>query len=891
MSILEPKVSAKLTVDREGDAAAFEETASDVRDLGAAAGDAQAPLGGLLAEFKRFASESGEAFGPAKADLEEFAGALEELAAAEGLEQQKAAVDKATAAWEKFGERVPESVRGAVKELSTFDSLLDELQSVGAGLADPIVAAAGRARQAVAEASSEVKNRSTEARTAVVEARVAVEDYAEALREAKAAGATVTGDQVAELERLQTEYNGAVQELAKFRRAQQDVKREVDEGAEAIGGNVQRINSLDDIMKQVNPRLANFALRWGAIAAGVAVAFTAIDKLEAKLNQLSVALGGAEDAFDIHPILPPLNQGVESLAQGVDDLSVAIERLKSGDLRGALLGVGQGAEELANLQRILRSEGIDPTNLSLEEQRRRVEELGRTQAVQRGEQTAYNESVLGSVAAFEEAQRRVLALVEEVRRGGALSPEQVERLRDALSGLAEFGALLGRDLNPQLAEAARGLGIATTEAERTAQGLERLAASAGASARELAKQTAELLKTIEATQKLNPNLNTEQLSALFKEPIQAALDAYAALGAQAPAELQKIADKLGVVSSATEELAKRTDALLEKILGSSKLTVAELKKQQEELRGVLELVDPKKLKFENPEAFARLQEEIKKLLEGFREFGIKVPQWLAEAATGADLFVAAMEVAGASVTPFAGATRDLGVAATDAASGLAGGAQATQQLGTAAQGTGQIVRRLTGEVLEVGEAAEASGEDVDRIGGRIVEVGEAADHTGDVIRRTGEDVNLFAASAKQAGEEAQGAAAGVTAAGDAAGDAATSFVEAGRKATEAGTAVKTAGKGAKEGASGFGDLDVEAVEATGAVEELRGAVEGATQSIAVIDERVAALSITVGGLVTAVGNLAAVRFAEPILAELALVDVKLAEVLRKVGTLKQELEG
>lgn len=896
MSILEPKVAAKLSVEREGDAEAFKETAADIGSLGAAAGDVQAPLSQLTASFKTFVADFGGIFGDAKADAEAFVEAIDEIGQAKGLEQQKAAVEKATAAWEAFGEKVPENVRAAVGEVANFEKVLAELKSVSAGLADPIVAAAGQASSAVAAASAAVESGSTGATRALVQARIAVEAYAEELRKAQAAGATITGDQVAELQRLQSEYEATRGKLAEFRKTQADVRKEVAEGTEQIGGNVHQVGSLGDILTQVNPGLANFALKWATVTAALAVAFTALGKVESGLVALERRLGGTGEAFEgllADGTIPGVIHGFQQLdrwRQFVADGLVALDA-RLGVINGGLDETGVGTEELANLQRILRNEGIDPTNLSLDQMRQRLKDLAAELDVQRAAQLAYNESVLGSVKGLEQTQERLLGLIEEVRKRGALTPEQTEAFGSAIAAGVEELIAAGVQLDPVLAGVARGLGNVTTQAGQTAQANERLAASVGASRKELDQQAASLVKTVEAIRNLNPEITAEQLRSLVGDDFQALLDALGKVGAEGPAAFTKLAGEIGVVSSATEDLQKRTDALLQKILGSNKLTIEGLKKQQAELKAVLELVNPKELKFENPEAFTRLQEEVKKVLEGFREFGIKVPQWLADAATGADLFVAAIEVAGANMTPFADGVRDVGSAATAAASGLASGAQATTQMGGAAQQGGGFIRRLSGEILEVGKAAEASGEDVDRIGDRIVEVGTAADQTGNVIRRTGEDVNLFAASAKQAGEEAQGAAAGVTAAGNAAGDAATSFVEAGRKATEAGTAVKTAGKGAKEGAVGFGDLDVEAVEATGAVEELKGAVEGATESIAAIDERVAALSITVGGLVTAIGNLATVRFAEPILAELALVDVKLAEILRKVGTLKQELEG
>lgn len=189
-----------------------------------------------------------------------------------------------------------------------------------------------------------VESGSTRATAAVEKIGVALANYRQRIKEAEAAGATIGDEQIAELQRLEKEYDKAVESVGRLRTAQQQAKRDIDDATEAAGGQVERINSLDDIVRKLAEDMGPAgvkALTWGAaIAGGAKAGWEAGEKLREVLN---------------------------SLTDGGFDKDIQRNLFAWVKLEGALDSATAQAQELKNELNILAKNGIDVAGLSADE--------------------------------------------------------------------------------------------------------------------------------------------------------------------------------------------------------------------------------------------------------------------------------------------------------------------------------------------------------------------------------------------------------------------------------------------------------------------------------------------------------------------------------------------
>ena len=97
-------VVAKLRVEREGDAEAFKQTATDIGALPKAADEATSALE-AFGEMLGQAARSGEDLSALKDEINAVVAAAAEFNLADSLEGQQAALDKLKTAWDAFGEK------------------------------------------------------------------------------------------------------------------------------------------------------------------------------------------------------------------------------------------------------------------------------------------------------------------------------------------------------------------------------------------------------------------------------------------------------------------------------------------------------------------------------------------------------------------------------------------------------------------------------------------------------------------------------------------------------------------------------------------------------------------------------------------------------------------
>lgn len=143
-----------------------------------------------------------------------------------------------------------------------------------------------------------------------------------------------------------------------------------------------------------------------------------------------------------------------------------------------------------------------------------------------------------------------------------------------------------QDLREELALGERITKAFNDASGRTADLQAESAAAIRGNREEVEKQAAALVKSIRALESFGP-LTHEQTEEV-KDSIQEVLDALALLGEEAPEDLQRLADKYGVVTSAAEEHARRATRAAEKVLKAEQKVAEERKKA---LQGVADVFD------------------------------------------------------------------------------------------------------------------------------------------------------------------------------------------------------------------------------------------------------------------------------------------------------------
>lgn len=844
-------VTARLTIESEGEPKVFDEAAQGVAGLAGAAGAARGPLGEIAADLERLA-ETASDLGAAQAEIKKFAEALAALDKARTLDEQKAALDRAIAAWKSFGQQVPAAIKESTGATRDLDKILEGLQKKAAELVSPLAKAFADASQAVDEFGRASGEGLGSAKKEGEEARVALDRLRQTIDEVKASGQGLGSDQAAELARLEQQYDAAVQGVARAGKAQREFGRDVDEASKALGGQVQRVNDVNDIVGALGPRLEGFATRWSNALGAISIASEGLREVESRIDSLTNALGLGTDVVNgLDDTIPGTTKLFEQWGEQIANLDRRFQQLVD-----RTQGYSDEVEETTNLQKILRSQGIDPSNLSLDQMRQKYSEVVTEMQKVAAAAAALRSQAFGAFidpAQFEAGSAAMARFIEQVRGMGSVSPGAVDGLRQALQSFVDEAYRAGREIPPQIEQAARSMGIATTEAERQAQAQEKWAAGLGLSKRALQEQTVALVDHLAKLQASSPNISLPDLNATFGPQIQALLDQYQRLGQQVPPELQKIADGWGIVSSAQQRQAD----LIADITGRSKTSMAELITQAGDLVGALSRINIGGL---DSEGFENARAKLRDLIAGFQAAGQQIPPELAAIAAK---FVVYADQSVASSQKVADAMSTTSGQVSSSVSSMASSVD---------QATGQLVTSTENGRTSITNLGQAAGDvQVKSDGARtsITNLGTAAQEAGSKTGSSAQDLSKAGDAAAKAGESAAKGAKGLGEGAKGAQDAGTALETLGTKANEAGG--KVAGS-------------------IGEIGKSKETLDALAKAISTLETQVGNL----GKVATALGDISgamanirsnAAGLAEPILAELDKVIAKADEAAAKLSKL------
>lgn len=326
----------------------------------------------------------------------------------------------------------------------------EELLKKQASALEDLQENADKAGPAFEKMGNQISRGAGGAQRSVEGAKAALDAYRESLVAAESAGAVIGEAELANLAKLEGEYQQAVDSVGQFRAAQQQAKRDIQDATEAAGGQAERITSLGDIMRKIaedlGPQTTKW-LSWGVAAAGAfKVGYEGGLKFKELLDELSDGKYSAGIQRDLTNWLR-LDQGINTVAED--------------------------AELLKNQLNILRNEGIDPTGLSAEQVAAKVLEIGKAM-----QKTSIE--VAAAAAGFKEYAKEQKAMIDglaaqiEALKGLSgkeladqmrLLPAAIKEALDSLQQIVDAGGTIP----PELQKIADAWGVVSTAAEESAQ--------------------------------------------------------------------------------------------------------------------------------------------------------------------------------------------------------------------------------------------------------------------------------------------------------------------------------------------------------------------------------------------------------------------------------------
>lgn len=354
----------------------------------------------------------------------------------------------------------------------------------------------------------------------------------------------------------------------------------------------------------------------------------------------------------------------------------------------------------------------------------------------------------------------------------------------------------------QLESYRRAQADASLEANAQRAATEKWAAGLGLSRAEL-DQTASALATF-VTRFLEQNdaLDQAEFAESIRPQLERLLDAYKTLGAEAPAELQKIASALGIVDSETraglETIAGYLDEYRSRLADAMGGVVEDANERRQALEQALGELRFEEVNFLPPEEREKLRAQLDGMLQDLRAVGGELTPELQAIAGAVGLVVAAWE-------PVAPAADAAASGMQNAADASRDGADATRDLIAEVERKREILRgskEATDEEAAASEDAASS-------------TSESAEAQRDLVaevERKRESLRGAAEAAREdagASSEAAGAASEHAGAEDEVASAAerkrAALEEAQRAAEEGAGASERAAEGTKKGAEALGE--------------------------------------------------------------------------------------
>jgi hypothetical protein len=370
------EVKAKLTVETDGEPAAFEETAKAVERLGESSGSSSNPVAKLSDELATLASKAGELGPVAQGAIREFSAAMKEASSSSTVDAEVAALTRARDAWQKFGDEAKKSGDLPKKSLEELDRTLDQLNSHLRSIADPLATSASKAEKSMKDLSASIDDGFKGAPKKIGDAKAAIDDYKKSLDAAKKAGSAVTSDQLAQLQRLEAEYRRASGELGKFKASQAEARKETKDISDEITGEAGAVGDLSELLGRASPKWGVFIGRATGVVGAFLAGYEAGEKLREILNDLT---DGAFDEF--------VQKG-ELMRAAVSFIDDAV-----GHLAGTARGASTDLETLANQRHLFDKLGFKGFSDDVEVNAKRLDDWAKKLHIARGALEAFAKSL------------------------------------------------------------------------------------------------------------------------------------------------------------------------------------------------------------------------------------------------------------------------------------------------------------------------------------------------------------------------------------------------------------------------------------------------------------------------------------------------------------------
>ncbi len=535
------EVKARLSIETEGEPAAFQEAAAGVKALAADSAGATAPLGSLTGQLNALAA-SVRSMGPAGEAFGRVSEAIDRFGKAKGIGDQKKAIEDALRAWKEFGREIPDILAKGGRSAKEFEEGLALLEAQAARFAEPFVRSVDQARAAVEDLQESIEGSMEGADGKLVQARRRIDEYKSALEAAKEAGQGVTSDQTSELERLEQEYEQATQAVAKFGKTKEEVKKKVDAAKASMDQGVGSINSLGDIAEKASPKLGKLIGVATAYVGAFTAGYAAGEKLRAILNSLS---DGAFDRF--------IQKGLrmEAVANQIAD---------------GLAGIGREAETLANQRSIFEKLGFEGFSKDVEANERIIER--HTRAVHE-DKSKIEEFAKSLGLSREELDKQAAVLSENIELFRKSNPQiDAKAYTDIVNGpiqaLLDGYAKLGIEVPKHLKAVADASGVLSTKAEADVKKHEEAVKRHGEAVKAVLQSITGVVSRTSAELRAQASVVSDAVAVINKaklspeglnrarDEVQALVNAFHAAGEQIPATLLAAADKVGVFVAAME---------------------------------------------------------------------------------------------------------------------------------------------------------------------------------------------------------------------------------------------------------------------------------------------------------------------------------------------------
>jgi len=501
------------------------------------------------------------------------------------------------------------------------------------------------------------------------------------------------------------------------------------EGAEEVRELKQEAEGAAPAIEQVGDASAESAEQVGDLGRSAGGAVDTLANVASKAVAVAAAFKAGWEAGKL------LREGLNWITDGGFDEGVQGLLTKVLGLEEGLDSSADAAQRMANAQRILKANGIDPTGLSLAELDKKLEEVSRKKydAAKAAETLAKADEAWAakmgiSQKALDESASKLAGFIERFKAANeqlsdqdlaAIFGEQIQEILDAYDTLK-------RDVPPAIADIAKAWNVSSSavekEAERQKRAVDGMVKEILGSTKELAGDLKTQGEAIgKALEKIDfGSLNPEQLERA-KSILQQFVEESRAAGKQIPQDIADEAASMGILVAAMEVAGE----------GSSSLSG-----DQQELAGAVGGV-------------ARTVKD--------------------GATTLTNLGTAAKE-AGGEVRSAGGQIAEGGTAAGEGAQSIQSVKQAILDLTATAKQAGQQTKDAGGEIKEgaekAGEAAEslaAAGEAGTEAGTGLGAAKDAAQGLGDAAKSGASGVDELQEKLRGLGEGAQGAVAALQA--------------------------------------------------------------------------------------------------------------------------------